>query len=91
MTVHDPLRLVRMLPVTIFWPTFIGGVVALLIGVLFWRGASRVVGPMRDLQRQVNGERVASTITARNLRWGAGGWIVIGAVLIVASLLGLDW
>jgi hypothetical protein len=68
-------------------PMFSGGVFA-IIGVLLWRHAARAADSFRKAGSMLFGDKTAETVyTAWNLKWGAGGAVVVGAIMFISGLV----
>lgn len=81
---------------TVFWPALLTGVVVVLAGAALVRHRERVARATSDLQQQTFGDgamvrRVRAKNTGRTTGRVGVGWMVLGAVMIVLSVLGLDW
>jgi hypothetical protein len=74
---------------SIFWPAFTLGLVVILSGVVAFRLAGRAASSIESRLESENPLRRGAT--ASNVRFAAVGWVVVGAVMFVASFLNLDW
>jgi hypothetical protein len=62
-----------------------GGVFA-IVGVLLWRHAEGAAESFRKTGSMFFGDKTAETVhTAWNLKWGAGGAVVIGAIMFISG------
>lgn len=81
---------------TVFWPALIGGALLIPGGIALIRHREEVARFNADLQRQTFGdgaaaEQVQRASTPRNVAIPGVFALVMGAALVVASFLGLDW
>jgi hypothetical protein len=59
-----------------------------IIGVLLWRHAARAADSFRKAGSMLFGDKTAETVyTAWNLKWGAGGAVVVGAIMFISGLV----
>jgi len=77
---------------TVFWPALILGVVLLVAGVLVLGNSGPVAAWFRSANGRAPGrEGLDSFYTTRNARAVGIGFVLIGVLGIVLSLLDLNW
>jgi hypothetical protein len=79
---------------TIFWPAFIGGLLAVAIGLGTILYRKRLASTNAGAQRAAfgsAGERVARFSTPTHMTTTGVGIFIVGMVGIVLSLLNLNW
>jgi len=77
---------------TVFWPALILGVVLLVAGVLVLRRSGPVAAWLRSANGRVPGrEGFDRSYTARNAKAAGIGFVLIGVLGIVLSMLDLNW
>ncbi|MEY9853837.1 putative membrane protein YphA (DoxX/SURF4 family) [Leifsonia sp. EB41] len=64
------------------------GCVVVPAGVLLWRHAEGAAKSFRRPGSTLFGDKAADTVyTASNVKWAAGGWVVIGSIMFVSGLV----
>lgn len=77
---------------TVFWPALVVGVVLLVSGALVLRNSASLASWLGKTSGRVPGrEGVEGAYTSRNAKVAGVGFMAIGALGFVLSLLNLNW
>ena len=77
---------------TVFWPALILGVVLSVAGVLILRRSGPVAAWLKSANGRAPGrEGLDRSYTTRNAKAAGIGFLLIGVIAIVLSLLDLNW
>lgn len=64
------------------------GAVLIVAGAVMWKTSSRFASTFRSLSPMGQNSKVSKrTYTSKNVRWAAGGAVVIGIIMIVAGIV----